>query len=159
MDHFFYLRTIMGLLIGLIIISSITFGFDLSMIAKVLLPGSIILLIVAAWLLERQRSSSMKNTQFVPDSNSVSNEQRDSEWNQTGIAKWSAISYIKCSTGTQKRILQVGSTQRLTKRSSGQNKASRFLQAQKPRLFVSPLNLDVRRHGKAMPELQGIWDP
>ena len=30
--------------------------------------------------------------------------------------------------------------------SSGQNKASRFLQGQKPRLFASPLNLDFRLH-------------
>ncbi len=81
MDQYFYLRTILGLLFGLIVISSITFGFDLSMIVKVLFPGSIALLILATWLRGRQRSSATSSTQRAPDSNSVSKEQRDSEWN------------------------------------------------------------------------------
>ena len=81
MDQYFYLRTILGLLLGLVVVSSITFGFDLSIIAKILFPGSIVLLILATWLRSRQRSSIDWNAKIAPDSDPVSNEQRDSEWN------------------------------------------------------------------------------
>ncbi len=81
MDHYFYIRMILGLLFGMIVISSIAYGFDLSTIAKVLFPGSVVLLLLAIWLQGRRRSSSTSNIKLAADSDSVSKEQRDSEWN------------------------------------------------------------------------------
>jgi len=81
MDHYLHLNRILAILAGLLILSSIAFGFDLSLDSKLLFSGSIILIILATWIRGRQRRCATRTEQISTNIDARTNEQKDSDWN------------------------------------------------------------------------------